>query len=154
MKTHILYSITFFFFKNCTVYEIMSKNVVETDESQMTPEYGAYALRAGLARLHARMRMHTPTRPGAPMHACTHRPTIDTYCFSTAKIIRKRASMLRYTTLFLLFDWLSRSLTKSVPLEYSAVKICLIIIIIIIISNLSDDRSKSSSKTIPPLSAI
>ena len=25
----------------------------------MTSQYGAYALRAGLARLHARMRMHT-----------------------------------------------------------------------------------------------
>jgi hypothetical protein len=34
----------------------------------MTPQYGAYALHAGLARLYARTRMHTPTRPGAHMH--------------------------------------------------------------------------------------
>jgi hypothetical protein len=47
----------------------MSKNVVETEGPQMTSQYGAYALRAGLARLYACMRMHTPTRPGTHMHA-------------------------------------------------------------------------------------
>jgi hypothetical protein len=45
----------------------MSKDGVETEGSHMTPQYGAYALRAGLARLYARMRMHT--RPGTHMHA-------------------------------------------------------------------------------------
>ena len=33
--------------ENRTVYEIMSKNVVETEGPQMTSQYGAYALRAG-----------------------------------------------------------------------------------------------------------
>jgi hypothetical protein len=47
----------------------MSKNVVENEEPQMTSQYGAYALRAELARLYARMYMHTPTRPGTHMHA-------------------------------------------------------------------------------------
>jgi hypothetical protein len=37
----------------------------------MTLQHGAYALRAELARLHARMRMHTPTRLGTHMHART-----------------------------------------------------------------------------------
>ena len=37
----------------------------------MTSQHGAYALRAGLARLYARMRMHTPTRSGAHKHART-----------------------------------------------------------------------------------
>jgi hypothetical protein len=37
----------------------------------MTSQHGAYALRAGLATLHARVRMHTPTRPGTHMHART-----------------------------------------------------------------------------------
>jgi hypothetical protein len=36
----------------------MWKIVVETEEPQMTSQYGAYALRAGLARLYARKRMH------------------------------------------------------------------------------------------------
>jgi hypothetical protein len=49
----------------------MSKNVVETEEPQMTSQYGAYALHAGVARLHALMRMHTPRRPGTYMHART-----------------------------------------------------------------------------------
>jgi hypothetical protein len=70
-----------FFSKNHTVYEIMSKNVVETDGPQMTSQYGTYALRAGLATLHARMRMHIPMRPDThthphpPTHARTHTQT-------------------------------------------------------------------------------
>jgi hypothetical protein len=68
MKTHILCSITFFP-ENRTVYEIMSKNMAGTDGPQMTSQYGAYALRAGLARLYARTRVHTPARTGTFMHA-------------------------------------------------------------------------------------
>ena len=49
----------------------MSKNVVETEGRQMTSQYGAYSLRAVLARIYARMLMHTPTRPGTHMHART-----------------------------------------------------------------------------------
>jgi uncharacterized membrane protein YecN with MAPEG domain len=45
IKTHILCPITFFL--NRTVYEIMSKNVVEPEGLQMTSQYGAYKLHAG-----------------------------------------------------------------------------------------------------------
>jgi hypothetical protein len=40
----------------------------------MTSQFGAYALRAGLARLSASARMRTPTRSGTHMHArtCKH----------------------------------------------------------------------------------
>jgi hypothetical protein len=58
-----------FFSENRTVYEIMSKSVIETKGPQMTSQYGAYALRAGLARLYACIRMHTPTRPVTYMQA-------------------------------------------------------------------------------------
>jgi hypothetical protein len=68
MKTPILLS-TSFFPDNRTVYEIMSQNVVETEGPQMTSQYGAYALRCGLARLYALMRMHTSTRPSTHKHA-------------------------------------------------------------------------------------
>ena len=37
----------------------------------MTSQYGAYVLRAGLARLYARISMHTHTRPATQMHART-----------------------------------------------------------------------------------
>ena len=37
----------------------------------MTSQYGAYVFHAGLARLHALMRVHTPTRQGTHMHART-----------------------------------------------------------------------------------
>ena len=59
----------------------------------MTSQYGAYALRAALARLYARMGMHTPTRPLVRVptfthaHACTHRPICNTYCFSTTTMV-------------------------------------------------------------------
>jgi hypothetical protein len=49
----------------------MSKYTVETEAPQMTSQHGAYMLRAGLARLYSRMRIHTPTRPGTYMHALT-----------------------------------------------------------------------------------
>jgi hypothetical protein len=39
----------------------MSKNTVETQGPQMTLQYGAYALRAGFARVYARMRTHART---------------------------------------------------------------------------------------------
>ena len=45
------------------------KNMVEHEGPQMTPQYGSYALHAGLTRPHARTRMHTPTPPRTYMHA-------------------------------------------------------------------------------------
>jgi hypothetical protein len=71
----------------------MSKNVVDTEGRQMTSQYGAYAFRAGLLRQYAHMRMHTPTLSDTHMHAraraqaCTHRPTCNTHCFSTATMV-------------------------------------------------------------------
>jgi hypothetical protein len=69
-ETHDLCSITFFSFENRAVYELMSTNMVDPEGSHMTSQYGAYELHAGLARLHARTRMYTPTRPGTRMYAC------------------------------------------------------------------------------------
>jgi hypothetical protein len=56
----------------------------------------AHALCAGLARLYARMRMHTPTRSDTLIRP-NMRPISNTYCFSTVTIIRERDSVLRYT---------------------------------------------------------
>ena len=49
-----------FFSENRTVYEIMSKNLVETEGQQMTSHHGAYALRSGLASLYACAHAHAP----------------------------------------------------------------------------------------------
>ena len=70
IKIRILCSITFS--ENRTVYEIVSKNTVETEKPQMTSQYGLHALHAGLTRPHARMRMHTLTRSCTHMRAHTH----------------------------------------------------------------------------------
>jgi hypothetical protein len=72
MKTHILCSITFT--ESRTVYEIMSKNIVETEAPQMS-QYGAYALRPVLVRPYACLRMHTSTPSGTHLHARTNTHT-------------------------------------------------------------------------------
>jgi hypothetical protein len=84
----------------------MSKNIVETEGPQMTSQYDAYALRDELARLYARMSMHTLTHLGSQMHArthehaYTHRPVSNTYYFSRVTMIRDRASVLRFMYIF------------------------------------------------------
>ena len=70
----------------------------------MTSQHGAYALRAVLARLHARLRMETSTRPGTHMHARTRKHAhTDQYVIFTVFLrqqwLRERASILRYTPL-------------------------------------------------------
>jgi hypothetical protein len=76
----------------------------------MTSQYGTYALRAGLERLHALMSMHThvhaPARVSTSTHAHTQRPISNIYCFSTATMICERASLLPYKlrTLSVLFS--------------------------------------------------
>jgi hypothetical protein len=69
----------------------------------MTSQYGAYALHAGLARLHAHA--HTVGYPHARTHECarTYKRISNTYCFSKATIIRECASVLRYTYIACLF---------------------------------------------------
>ena len=74
----------------------MSKNVLETEGPQMTSQYGAYALRAGLAKLYAR------TRPVTHMHGRTHKHAhTDQYVilivFPQQQWFRERASLSRYT---------------------------------------------------------
>jgi hypothetical protein len=73
-NTHFMFNN--FFSENCTVYEIMSKNWVETEGPQIMSQYGAYALYAGLTRLHAVMCIHTPTCMQGQV--CTHRPISNT----------------------------------------------------------------------------
>ena len=47
--------------------------MLENEGPQMTSQYGAYALHAGLTMLYARMRMNTPTRQDTPpTHAHAH----------------------------------------------------------------------------------
>ena len=90
-----------FFSENRTICE-MSMNTVQTEGPQMTSQYGAFSLGAGLVGLHARMRMHTPTRPDTHMHArthaqvCTHRSICNTYN-NIIQWFRERASKLCYT---------------------------------------------------------
>ena len=58
-------------------------------------QYGGYALHAGFSWLYARMRMHTPTRPGTHMHAQIK--CIILTAFPQQQRFCERALMLRYT---------------------------------------------------------
>jgi hypothetical protein len=58
----------------------MSKNVAEPEGPQLTSQHGAYALPAGLPRLHACTRMHTPTRPSTHIHASFSAVTMIREC--------------------------------------------------------------------------
>jgi hypothetical protein len=68
---------------------------VETEGPQMASQYGAYALNAGLAKVHARMR--TPTRQYTHMHASTHRSISNTYYFSIATMVTRTRLNITYT---------------------------------------------------------
>jgi hypothetical protein len=96
----------------------MSKNAVETEGPQMTSQYGEYALRAGLARLHACRRTHTPTRPGTHMHARTHKHAYTDrneilIAFPQQQWFRERASLLRYTYIACLFVFQTKKTTRK-----------------------------------------
>ena len=56
--------------------------MVEPEGPQVTSQYGAYALQAGLTKLYARMRMHTLKRLGTQMHACARTHTQTNKYFS------------------------------------------------------------------------
>jgi hypothetical protein len=73
IKTHFLYSI--FFPENRTVYEIMRINIIEANRPQMS--------------------IITCRKPKATN---THSEYV-THCFSAAKFLHERASLLRYTYL-------------------------------------------------------
>jgi hypothetical protein len=75
---HILCSVTFSP-ENRAAFEIMSINVMEPEGPQMTTQYGAYAWK----------------RPRARAPALAHTQICNNYCFSTATMIRERASVLR-----------------------------------------------------------
>jgi hypothetical protein len=90
----------------------------------MTSQYGAYALRAGLARLYARMCMHSPTRLGTHMHARTHKHAhTDQYVilivFPQQQWFRELASMLR-DTYFACFVYTSKWYIISLDAEVTA----------------------------------
>ena len=91
-KTHILCSVTFS--ENCTIYEIIPKNMVETEGQQMTSQYGAYALHAGKSRVHAHA--HAPGYPHTRTHARGRRQVSNTSCFSKVTVIHERTLPLLF----------------------------------------------------------
>ena len=62
----------FFSFENRAIYEVMSKNVMEPEEPQITIQYGTCALHAGQSHALARTHMHAPGHPPARTHLRTH----------------------------------------------------------------------------------
>jgi hypothetical protein len=77
----------FFFPENRTVYEIMSKNMVDPEG----PKNDVIIWHIRVACW-----INKATRTHAREHAHTHSQTCTAYCFSTATIIRERTLILRY----------------------------------------------------------
>ena len=129
MKTHVLCSTAFP--ENCTVYETIPKKICWIPRGHMTSQYGSYALHVRLAWLHALMCMHTPTRSNTHIHARTHRPLSNTYCFTTPTVVmRTHLNITLYINcsscffyprdllekLLLLLSWLSRCTSHSLSI--------------------------------------
>ena len=88
-------------FPKIVVCDVMLKNVVQPERQQMTIRYGACALHAGYARLHARTNTHTPTGLTAPnTHLRSHMHTgkyVIRIAFPRQHWFREHTSKLRYT---------------------------------------------------------
>jgi len=78
IKTHILFSITFYFRKKRTVYEIMCKNIVEPSRPQMTVQRMCIAC-------------------WVPKATNTHSEHVILIAFLQQQLLPKSAPMLRYT---------------------------------------------------------
>jgi hypothetical protein len=59
IKPHVIYSITFFFFENRDVYDILWKNMVEPGRPQMTVQYGAEKMGFACRITKAQKQIHT-----------------------------------------------------------------------------------------------
>ena len=86
-----------FFPENRAVYEIMSKNMVESERLQIAiwRRVACWISKATHAEAHLRARAPTPTRACT----CTHTKTTicNTYCFPTAKAVsRTRLNITLY----------------------------------------------------------
>jgi hypothetical protein len=88
-----------FLFENRAVYEIISKNIVKPEATNdVTVWRIRFACRISkTTRTHIHARAHAPGHPHTHALAHIHRKIYNMYCFSKAKTIRERASMLRYT---------------------------------------------------------
>ena len=110
------------FSENRAVYEIMSKNVVETEGHKWRHNMAhtccmldkqrytrARAFTHPRARAHPHARMHARARA----HTHTHTEICNIYCFSTATIIHERASILRYAYVVCLLYYCNYYINKQ-----------------------------------------
>ena len=116
IKTHILCSITFFR-KSCRLWD----NVEKLGGARgATNDVTIWRIRVICwiskgTRTYAHAHAHAPGYPHSRTraYASTHRPVINTCRFSTATMIRKRASMLRHTYTVCLVNSVTKILIMS-----------------------------------------
>ena len=98
IKTQILCSIPFS--KNRAVCEIMSKNMVESERSQVTIWWSVTCWFSKVTRAQAHVRICAPTLTHTHTHTQTqihtHKYVIH-FAFPRQKWFRERAAVLRYT---------------------------------------------------------
>jgi hypothetical protein len=97
----------------------------------MASQYGAYA------RLYARIRMHTPTRPGTHMHARTRKHVhayqyIILIAIPRRQLFRERATVLLYTYIaYLVCNWMQQlrsimDMLRRYPMRMRVIATCLL----------------------------
>ena len=106
IKVHILFSITFF--RNRAIYELMSKNLLESERPLMTirRRVACWISKATHAWAHSLPCSHT--------HTHTHTEICNIYCFLTATMIRERVSVLRCTFIVCLVSSFGQIFESSV----------------------------------------
>jgi hypothetical protein len=85
MRTHILCSITFA--ENRIVYEIMSKNVVETEGATNDVITWRVRVACWISKVTCTNGHEHAHAPVTHMHARTHRPICNAYCFPTITMV-------------------------------------------------------------------
>ena len=98
IKTHILYSTTFFR-KLHRLWDNVEKfngdGGTTNDVTIRRICVACWVSKATCTYAHAHA--HAPGYLHTCTHVCTHTPITNTYCFSTATLIRERSSILRHT---------------------------------------------------------
>jgi hypothetical protein len=116
-----------FFFENRAVYEILSKNLVEPEEPLMTSLwpilFASWISKATCAQAHAHAQAPGHPPPPPPRHT----QVCDTYCFSTARIIRESALLLRYAIFHVLFKYYSDPNVKTNYFTIFSISGCFIV---------------------------
>ena len=119
IKTHFVFSNIFFFFEILTVYEIMSKNLVEPERPQTTIwliRFACWISKGTCAQTHTHaLGTHTPASNYAHTHthACTYTQKYVIFSFTATAVWWTRLSVTLYLYCLSCFEMCCHGITQS-----------------------------------------